>query len=94
MRCTQVLAMLALFGFAGWSSMVRADDRSDAVPQQQDTATPDPRAREVVCRREQVLGSHMSRKVCRTREEIEAERQAAQAAVRELRGEDARGATD
>lgn len=40
---------------------------------------------EKICRREAVLGTHMQRKVCRTRAEIDAERAAAESSMRTLR---------
>jgi predicted kinase len=41
---------------------------------------------EIVCRRQHVVGSHFKKTVCRTRAEIEAEREAAQMALREAKG--------
>jgi hypothetical protein len=41
---------------------------------------------EIVCRRQQVTGSHFRKTVCRTRAEIEAERRSAQDAMGQARG--------
>ena len=47
------------------------------VPKVASAGSPD----DVICTREKVTGSHFSRKVCRTRGEIEAEREAHQRAL-------------
>lgn len=52
-------------------------------------AASDDKRSEMVCRREPVMGTHMQRKVCRTRAEIEAQRAAAESSMRELRNRSA-----
>jgi hypothetical protein len=40
-----------------------------------------PKKETVICRREPVLGSHFSKRICRTRAQMDAEREGAQRAI-------------
>lgn len=57
------------------------------APNVEQTASiaPDDKANEVVCRREQITGTRMSRKVCRKRSDIEATEADSQEALRKMR---------
>ncbi len=65
---------------------VLADTEAQATNTAEQSAASD-KGNELVCRREPVMGTHMQRKVCRTRTEMEAQRAEAQAGMRELRNQ-------
>ena len=60
------------------------------------TASAEPEAdpNEVICRREKSTGSNISRRICRTRAEIEARAEADQAALDQMRQQRSGGAQD
>jgi hypothetical protein len=90
-----ILSLLMLAGCAGTGQpSVVADDanKGDAQAEEQVADASGDSANEVVCTREKKVGSNMYQRVCKTRRQLEAEREASQEQLRRDRSLQGAGA--
>ena len=83
---TAFTVIAALLGAVQAAPAETTPPAAAAAPPHADNEAADDDREEVVCRRERVLGSNRHQRICQTRHQWSAQRDASQEAMRELEG--------